>query len=123
MREEPAFTHKLVVVTRKDLKLSAGKLAVQVAHAAVNCAFFLHERDAKTFKSWTREGQKKVVVRVESEKDFYALKEEAERVGLPTSLVQDAGHTEVDPGTVTVLGIGPGPNEKVDRVTGGLPLL
>ena len=120
---EDAFTHKLVVVTRKDLKLSPGKLAVQVSHAAVNCAFFLHDRDSKTFKQWTREGQKKVVVRAESEKAFYALKESAERLGLPTFLIQDAGHTEIAPGTVTVLGIGPGPNEKVDRVTGGLPLL
>lgn len=117
------FTHKLVVVTRKDLKISAGKLAVQVAHAAVTCALQAQERDARSFKRWMQEGQKKVVVKVATEKDLYPLKEKAEGLQLATSLVQDAGHTEVAPGTVTVLGIGPGPNEKLDRITGTLQLL
>lgn len=122
MAEEP-FTHKLVVVTRRNLKLSAGKLAAQVSHAAVDCALKAQDRDPRTFKKWLGEGQKKVVVKVESEKDFYPLKQFAEDLGLATSLIQDAGHTEIPSGTVTVLGIGPGPNEKLDRVTGHLPLL
>lgn len=117
------FTHKLVVVTRKNLKLSAGKLAAQVAHAAVTCALRVQADDPRTFKKWMSEGQKKVVVKVESEKDFYPLKEAAEDLGLATSVIQDAGHTEIPAGTVTVLGIGPGPNERVDRVTGELALL
>lgn len=117
------FTHKLVIVTRKNLKLSAGKLAAQVAHAAVTCALRLQEEDARTFKKWMNEGQKKVVVKVETEKDLYPLKEEAEFLRLPTSLIQDAGHTEIPAGTVTVLGIGPGPNETIDKVTGKLALL
>lgn len=120
---EDSFTHKLVIVTRKNLKLSAGKLAAQVGHAAVECALRAQGEDARTFKTWLREGQKKVVVKVESEKDFYPLKEAAEALNLPTCLIHDAGQTEIPAGTVTVLGIGPGPNEKVDRVTGELPLL
>jgi peptidyl-tRNA hydrolase, PTH2 family len=120
---EDAFTHKLVIVTRRNLKLSAGKLAAQVAHAAVTCALRAQEEDPRTFKKWMSEGQKKVVVKVESEKEFYPLKEAAEDFGLATSLIQDAGHTEIPAGTVTVLGIGPGPNERIDRITGELPLL
>lgn len=120
---DEGFTHKLVVVTRKNLKLSPGKLAAQVAHAAVECALKAQEREPRTFKKWMGEGQKKVVVKVDTEKDFYALKEAAEDFGLPTALIQDAGHTEIPAGTVTVLGIGPGPNERVDAVTGALALL
>ncbi len=123
MAAQDAFTHKLVIVARKNLKLSPGKLAAQVAHAAVTCALRCQEEDPKTFKLWMREGQKKVVVKVESEKDYYPLKEAAESLRLATSVVQDAGHTEIPAGTVTVLGIGPGPNEKVDQITGHLPLL
>lgn len=122
MAESP-FTHKLVVVVRRNLRLSPGKLSVQVAHAAVACALRAQESAPKAFREWMREGQKKVVVRVETERDFHSLRETAEAVGLPTALVQDAGLTEVPPGTVTVLGIGPGAEGSLDRVTGHLPLL
>lgn len=118
-----SFTHKLVVATRRDLKLSPGKLAVQVAHAAVACALRLQQEHPKVFATWLREGQKKVVVRVETLKDLASLQRDAEGQRLVTAWIEDAGHTEVEPGTATVLGVGPGPNETVDRVTGHLPLL
>jgi len=117
------FSHKLVVVTPKTLKLSPGKLAAQVGHAAVDCALKAMEEDPRAFKRWMNEGQKKVVVRCESTKDLHMLKMQADDLNLVTSLISDAGHTEVEPGTVTVLGIGPGPNEKIDRVTGHLKLI
>src|SRR5688572_17376900 len=98
-------------------------MAAQVGHAAVECALKAKADAEKTFKKWKSEGQKKVVVRVDGERDLYDLKTQAESRGLVTSLISDAGLTEVAPGTVTVLGIGPGPNAQVDQVTGKLPLL
>ncbi|MGA1821602.1 MAG: peptidyl-tRNA hydrolase Pth2 [Thermoplasmatota archaeon] len=117
------FKNKLVIVTRKDLKLSPGKLAVQVAHASVNCALEARKKKDRWFKEWYREGQKKVVVKAGDREELFFLKEKAEALGITTSLVQDAGLTEIDPGTVTVLGIGPGPTPEIDKVTGDLPLL
>jgi PTH2 family peptidyl-tRNA hydrolase len=35
---------------------------------------------------------------------------------LPYSLIQDAGLTEVAPGTVTVLGVGPAPRHTMDHL-------
>jgi PTH2 family peptidyl-tRNA hydrolase len=117
------FSYKMVIVARKDLVLSAGKLAAQVAHAAVDCALVAKERKPRWFGSWKREGAKKVVVVVEALAEFYPLKEQAEELGIMTCLVTDAGHTEIPEGTITVLGIGPAPNNVIDQVTGELPLL
>lgn len=115
--------YKLVVVTRDDLKLSAGKLAVQVAHASVSCAVECRRKHTRWYSKWYQEGQKKVVVRAANLAELKELENKAAKFGLTTYLVSDAGLTEVPSGTVTCLGIGPGPNDEVDRVTGQLPLL
>lgn len=117
------FEYKMVIVTRNDLKLSPGKLAAQVAHAAVNCALSTKKNNSKWFLKWQTEGAKKVVTKVASVDDFFVLKEKAEKLKISTSLIEDAGHTEIPEGTKTVLGIGPAPNNMIEQVTGDLPLL
>ncbi len=114
---------KQVIVARQDLKLSKGKLAAQVGHAAVDCALKAMKYDRKAFDAWRRDGQKKTVLKVPQERDLLPLKAAAEAAGLCTSLITDAGHTEIPAGTVTVLGIGPGDEATVNRVTGHLGLL
>lgn len=121
--EQREFNYKLVIVVRTDLKLSPGKLAVQVAHAATTCAITAEKEEQRYFKLWFNEGQKKVVVKVPSERELHELKDTARAKGLIAHLIQDAGMTEIPAGTTTVLGIGPGPNAIVDSVTGRLPLL
>jgi PTH2 family peptidyl-tRNA hydrolase len=117
------FDYKLVVVIRSDLKLSAGKLSVQVAHASVTCALECRKRNSKWFTKWHREGQKKVVVTASNLAELKTLQRKAEQNNLITSLISDAGLTEIPPGTVTCLGIGPGPNGQIDKITGQLSLL
>jgi peptidyl-tRNA hydrolase, PTH2 family len=111
---------KQCIVIRDDLKLSCGKLAVQVAHAAVMA---LERADKSTAGQWRSEGQKKVVLRVANVQALFKLREEADRAGLPCAIVADAGLTEIPPGTITALGIGPAPNKMMDKVTGKLSLL
>ncbi len=117
------FSNKMVIVVRWDLKLSAGKMAAQVAHAAVNCALAAKKRTPEWFDRWYAEGQRKVVVKVPTLQDLYEVKSNAEALRLVTSLITDAGMTEIPPNTVTCLGIGPGPQEVVDKVTGHLKLV
>lgn len=117
------MTFKMVIVARKDLDLSKGKLAAQVAHAAVECAFKAARHAQEELEEWLVDGQMKAVLKVATEKDFYPLKQAAERAGLCVALIKDAGLTEIAAGTVTVLGIGPGDEVTIDKVTGHLQLM
>ncbi len=113
---------KLVVVVRKDLKMGKGKLAAQVAHAAVECALYAERKDRKTFDRWHDSGQAKVVLKVDSLEELMRLVAEARSAGLHTETITDAGRTQIEPGTVTCAGIGPAVAGSIDRVTGDLKM-
>lgn len=113
----------MVLVTRVDLPLSVGKLAAQVSHAAVACTLLTKKNKPEWFSKWQREGAKKVVVKVAGLEDFFPLEEKAGTLGIAAIIVTDAGYTEIEEGTQTVLGIGPAPSNLIDQVTGELPLL
>lgn len=117
------FRYKQVIVVREDLDMSPGKLAVQVAHASLSASENARNKRDGWYENWREEKQKKVVVGVPSEEDLEDLKERAEDLNLPNDLITDAGLTELSPGTSTALGVGPAPNDEVDKVTGDLSLL
>ncbi len=108
---------KMVVLVREDLNLSPGKLAAQVAHAAVECA--LHT-DRMLIADWISLGAKKVVLKVKNEVELSKYQNAARNAGLKTQVIADAGRNEVDEGTETCVGIGPAVSEKIDDVTGTL---
>ncbi len=115
--------YKQVIVVREELRMSRGKTAAQVAHAALGSAERAQIIRRNWYEAWLREGQKKVVVKVSSEEELRALYESSKKAGLPCYLVSDAGLTELPPGTTTALGIGPAPNARMDGITGSLKLL
>jgi len=115
--------YKMAIVTRSDLKLSTGKLAVQVAHAAVECTLDTKKNNSKWFNKWQSEGAKKVVLKVDGERDLFFLRDKAEELKMASHIITDAGHTEIPAGTITVLGIGPAPENIMDQVTGNLETL
>jgi PTH2 family peptidyl-tRNA hydrolase len=117
------FKYKQVIVVRADLKMSKGKIAVQVAHGAIAAAEQSKKEKSDWFDAWLYEGQKKVVVKVAGDEKLRKLQEKAARLGIPNELIQDAGLTELPPGTTTVLALGPAPNDVIDKVTRGLHLL
>ena len=113
----------MVLVIRGELRLTAGKAAAQVAHAAVDLARRAASHDPSAFDAWARGGQKKIVLVCPTLSDMQALEREAKARHIPTTWVEDAGLTEVPPGTRTCLGLGPSPAPVVDGVTGELDLL
>ena len=120
---ERGFTYKQVIAVRTDLDMSRGKIAVQVAHGSVSSAEQTRVLKQDIWKAWLREGQKKVAVKVSSEEELLELRRHAVSHSLPHALIRDAGMTELPPGTITVLGIGPAKAEIINEVTGELKLL
>jgi peptidyl-tRNA hydrolase, PTH2 family len=112
---------KLAVVVRADLDMGRGKIAAQVAHAAVEAV--LANLGTDDLAGWLRDGQPKVVLKVASAGELAEVIRAAEAAGLPIELVQDAGRTQVAPGTLTCCAVGPAESQRIDAITGGLSLL
>ncbi len=130
---------KMVIVIRRDLNMRTGKLAAQVAHASMKSlldrmtgdkSMLNHTRRSILLKKgsplsqWLDGQFTKIVLYVISAEELLILKDNAESIGLYTALITDAGKTEFhNKPTITALAIGPDYSEKIDKVTGGLPLL
>ncbi|XP_052209126.1 uncharacterized protein LOC127812668 isoform X2 [Diospyros lotus] len=114
---------KMVLVVRQDLKMGAGKIASQCAHAATGMYSELMQSNRSLLRQWELCGQPKIVVTCKNQQEMNKLKQAAESIGLPAFVVADAGRTQVSSGSKTVLAIGPGSKASVDSVTGKLRLL
>ena len=111
---------KQVIVVNAELRLPKGKLAAQVAHAAVAA---LLEASPEASSAWLAAGMPKVILRGSSHAMLAELHVKARAAGLPVALIEDAGRTVVARGTVTCLGIGPATAVQLQPLTGGLKLL
>jgi PTH2 family peptidyl-tRNA hydrolase len=112
---------KLALVVRTDLGMGRGKIAAQVAHAAVTAV--LRTQGSADFAGWLREGQPKVVLKVGGEDELRRVCAAAVEARLPVEVIRDAGRTQVEAGTVTSCAIGPAADDRIDAVAGELSLL
>jgi len=117
-----AFKVKQVIVLRSDIKMSPGKAAAQASHAAVSSAEEARRNYPSWWREWIESGQCKIVLKVNSESEILELMRKAKELNLPAALISDMGLTELEPGTITALGIGPAPSNLIDKITGSLPL-
>lgn len=114
------MVYKQVIAVRVDLRLPAGKLAAQVAHASLEAAM---KSPKGLIQEWRGEGGKKVVLKVADLSELKKCEALARKEKLVAALITDAGHTTIPAGTVTCVGIGPDREEKIDKVTGRLKVL
>jgi len=118
-----SFAFKQVIAIRTDLKMSKGKTAVQVAHGSVSSYIKTKKFYPDWAEKWLSEGQKKIAVKITSEEEMMLLAEKARKHEIPFSIINDAGLTQLPPGTATVIGIGPSRELLIDKVSKDLPLL
>ena len=111
---------KQVIVVNRSLALPKGKLAAQVAHAAVG-AFV--SADAQAQITWLQAGMPKIVVYAADADALVQLETLAHQHQIPACLVYDAGRTVIPAGTITCLGLGPAAADALDPLTGTLPLV
>lgn len=114
---------KMTLVVRDDLKMGKGKIAAQCAHAAVEGYIRTIRTHPEIVRRWIRSGQMKIVVKAKDEQELIALDQMCKTRGLSSCMIQDAGHTQVSPGTRTVLCIGPAPSQIISEITGHLKLM
>lgn len=114
--------NKMVLVIRTDLGMTKGKVAAQCAHAAVGCYRKALSQAPQLLKQWETFGQTKITLKVNSQEEILALKTDADAAGLVNSLVRDAGRTQIEAGSITVLGIGPAPSDRISKISGHLKL-
>jgi len=118
-----SWEYKQVIAVRTDLKMGRGKIAVQAAHAAILAAEEARMQKPQWYRAWIESGMAKIAVKVASLDELKKLEREARENDLPVATVEDRGLTQVPPGTITCLAIGPAPASKVDPITGKLKLL
>lgn len=112
---------KMALIVRTDLSMNKGKIAAQVAHAAVQ--LFRINQAHPDVDRWLKQGQPKVVLKVGSLESIEDIQREAKAMGLINEAIFDAGHTQVPTGSLTVLGIGPASEKKINQIVGHLKLL
>jgi len=122
LQPRPVFNYKQAIVLRSDLKMSCGKAAAQACHGSVSAAEKTRKQHPEWLHGWMKEGQRKIVLKVNSKEELLELERKARTLKIPVALISDMGLTELPPGTVTALALGPAPASLIDRVTGNLPL-
>ena len=116
--------YKQAIIVRKDLGMGTGKIAGQVAHAAVQAAYKISKYNYEWYNSWLYEDdppQTKIVLKVNSYEELLRL---THKVSLNyLAFIYDAGKTQLEPNTLTCIGLGPLPNDIIDPIIKDLKLL
>jgi PTH2 family peptidyl-tRNA hydrolase len=115
--------YKQAIIVRADLKMGRGKLAAQCSHASLSSYITVLKTESEIAIAWEESGQKKIVLKVQSESELLEHFQKAKVAGIPCELIRDAGHTQLEPGTITCFGAGPWDEKELDKIFGKLKLL
>ena len=113
---------KQCIIARTDIKMGKGKIAAQCCHASIEAFLKAQKKTPSIAEEWHATGMQKTVLKAGSEQELVELFESAKRL-FPAALIRDAGRTQIEPGTITAVGIGPAEERELDKLTGKMKLL
>lgn len=116
---------KMVFVVNTELKMGVGKIAAQVGHAVLGLYCALQNSSVQVISdtaTWEVNGGRKVVLQGKDTDHLIALHMLATEQHIPCHSVMDAGLTQVEEGSLTVLALF-GSDEVLDSLTGDLKVL
>lgn len=116
---EPRF----ICIVRNDLKMSKGKMVVQVGHAIQYITRKCLEDPNYLNMQWLDGLSKKIVLKANDENHLSSLKSEFESLNIPVIDVVDAGLTFFPEPTFTCIAVGPLYKEDHSPVTANLSLM
>ena len=121
---------KQVIIVRKDLNLTPGKMAAQVAHASLNAILLRASRINDTlvlktdevFDNWIFGDFKKIVLAVKNEKELFKYYNKFIEKGFIATMIKDLAYNELLEPTYTAIGIEPLKASEIDPIVKRLRL-
>jgi len=117
---------KQAIIVNTDLEMGKGKLAAQVAHAAVQAAENIRLHMPEWYNEWlyVESVQSKIIMKTNSEVKLHPISTEAVSQGIKyPAEIYDADKTQIKPNSFTTLGIGPALYYKIDPLVKDLKYL
>tara|TARA_B100001778_G_scaffold334793_1_gene347844 strand:+ start:2034 stop:2453 length:420 start_codon:yes stop_codon:yes gene_type:complete len=114
---------KMVFIINSELKMGKGKIAAQVGHAAVSSTLKSGDKTPELLEAWLASGQKKICVKGNDAEHLLQLEKQSSERDITTVKINDAGHTQIPSGSLTVLSLGPDMETNLNKITGDLKLL
>ena len=90
----------MYIVVNNQIKMSKGKTASQVGHVVMMITAYLVNFENRLFRKYVSQGMPKIILQADNE-TIHRWSETA------SYKVHDAGRTQVEPGTLTVVGYAP----------------
>lgn len=110
----------IYLIVRNDLKMGKGKMAAQCGHAVQQ---LLEKCPKPLYQDYMKCGYPKIVLKINREVELLTKWEKVKKFTKQHALVVDAGKTQLQPNTITVLGIGPIEKYKVKNIVSELKLM
>jgi peptidyl-tRNA hydrolase, PTH2 family len=102
--------------------MTKGKVAAQCCHAVLAAYEAAKIQTPDLLKQWHSHGQAKITLKCPDEETMVKMMHDARKLGLVAQYIRDAGRTQIAPNSRTVLAIGPGPVDLINKVSGELGL-